>query len=366
MTRTNQVPTLLSRDEFSARVLAANDGLCCVPGCGLAAVDPHHIVERRLWPDGGYYVENGAPLCAGHHLQAEQTTLSAQDLRDWCRITRVILPPQFEDGEVIDKWGNPILPNRTRIRGELFFEEPVQKALAAGGVLPLFTHWVKHAKTFHCPTSPGVTKGDRVLSSMDHFKGRRVIMTEKRDGECSTLYQDHMHARSLDSRHHPSRDWLKSFWSNIRTDIPKDHRVVGESLYAVHSVAYSELTTWFEGFMFWDDRNRCFPWDETLEWFSLIGSSCGLSITPVPVLYDGVYDEDAIQACWQSLLERDKAEAAASGRPVQQREGYVLRLADGFAYRDFRNSVCKWVRPNHVQTDQHWMDGPVVANGLIR
>ena len=41
-----------------------------------------------------------------------------------------------------------------------------------------------------------------------------------------------------------------------------------------------------------------------------------------------------------------------------------MRSADGFPYRDFARSVAKWVRPSHVQTDDHWMHGAVVPNGL--
>lgn len=357
---------LLGRDAFRERTLARGRGRCCVPGCDETATDAHHIVERRLWPDGGYYLANGAGLCAAHHLKAETTEIGCEELRAWCGIQDTLLPPQFETDERIDKWGNPILPNGTRLRGELFFEEPVQKALTQGGMLGLFTHWVKHPKTWHLPDSPGVSSSDRVMADTAAFEGRRIIMTEKRDGECSSLYADHMHARSLDSRHHPSRDWLRSFWAGVRADIPENWRVVGEGLYAVHSIRYDALPSWFEGFAIWDDRNRCLPWDETLDWFALIGSSAGLRITPVPVLYDGPFDPKAIAATWSALLAQDARTAEETGRPAQAREGYVIRLADGFAYREFRTAVGKWVRKNHVQTDQHWMQGPVVANSLAR
>jgi hypothetical protein len=36
------------------------------------------------------------------------------------------------------------------------------------------------------------------------------------------------------------------------------------------------------------------------------------------------------------------------------KEGIVIRVADSFKLDDFPNYVCKWVRPNHVQTDEHW------------
>jgi hypothetical protein len=46
------------------------------------------------------------------------------------------------------------------------------------------------------------------------------------------------------------------------------------------------------------------------------------------------------------------------------REGYVVRLASGFHYRGFRQSVAKYVRKDHVQTDDHWKSREVVPNRL--
>jgi uncharacterized FlgJ-related protein len=45
-------------------------------------------------------------------------------------------------------------------------------------------------------------------------------------------------------------------------------------------------------------------------------------------------------------------------------EGYVVRLADGFSYGEFRKSVAKFVRKDHVTTTKHWTHGPIVVNEL--
>ena len=63
---------LLTREEFKKQVFARTNGKCCVPGCNHDAVDAHHIMERKLWQHGGYYLSNGAALCSEHHLDAEQ------------------------------------------------------------------------------------------------------------------------------------------------------------------------------------------------------------------------------------------------------------------------------------------------------
>lgn len=49
---------LLTRDEFREGVFERDGHKCVV--CGDDARDAHHIMERRLFADGGYYMENGA------------------------------------------------------------------------------------------------------------------------------------------------------------------------------------------------------------------------------------------------------------------------------------------------------------------
>jgi hypothetical protein len=50
--------------------------------------------------------------------------------------------------------------------------------------------------------------------------------------------------------------------------------------------------------------------------------------------------------------------------PTDAMEGYVVRVADAYAFDEFKNSVAKWVRPAHVQTDTHWMHAQIVPNKL--
>lgn len=337
-------PKLLTRDEFRTRVFA-RDGNKCV-FCTKPAVDAHHVLERRLWPDGGYYLDNGASVCEEHHMQCEMTTISVEDVRHACGITKIVVPPHLYHDQSYDKWGNPVLTSGRRARGELFFDESVQKVLGMGNVLGEFTSYIKYPRSHHVSWSPGVNDDDRVIQDMSAFEGQRVIVTEKMDGENTTMYADYIHARSVDGRSHSSRDWVKGFWSSIAHDIPPDWRICGENLYAKHSVGYDDLTTYFMGFSIWNERNVCLDWDTTLEWFELLG------ITPVPILYDGVYDEKTIKSLWS---EKDWG----------TREGYVVRTADEIGYGEFKKKLGKFVRANHVQTSKHWFHGQVIEkNGL--
>jgi len=335
---------LLTRDGFREAVFARDEGKCVC--CGAPAADAHHIMDRKLFPDGGYYLDNGASVCADHHMLCETTEISVEEIRAAAGIRNPVMPLHLEDGARYDKWGNPVLPNGMRQPGELFFDENVQKALAAGNVLHLFTNRFKYPRTPHLSWSAAIAEDDRVADRHE-FDGHRVVATVKMDGENSTLYRDYLHARSIDGRTHPSRDWLKAFWAERCGDIPDGWRVCGENMFAVHSIRYDSLKSYFYGFSVWNEVNVALPWDETLEWFEL------LRIEPVEVIYDGIWDEAELKRI-------------AKGLDPDRVEGFVVRRADAVPARDFGRMFAKYVRPGHVQTDEHWMYGAGVTeqNGL--
>ncbi len=339
---------LLSREEFKRQVFE-RDGQKCV-FCQAQAIDAHHIIERRLFASdtqkGGYFLSNGASVCEEHHLRCESTEISVEEVRRQCGIVKPVLPEHFYSDVEYDKWGNIILPNGNRLKGELFFDESVQKIIKKSGNLESFTDYVKYQRTYHLPWSPGITDDDRILRSLDRFHGKRVIVTEKMDGENTNWYRDYYHARSLDGRNHPSRNFCKNMWAARCGEIPEGWRVCGENLYAKHSIAYQNLKSYFYGFSVWNERNVCLSWDETIEWFQL------LDIVPVPVLYDGIFDEEKIKNIYDMTN-------------YNRMEGYTMRLADSFTYSEFRHSIGKFVRPNHVAPDQHhWFAKEIMPNAI--
>lgn len=274
-------PKLLTRDQFRESVQARDKHRCVLCGATGVPLDSHHILDRALWADGGYYLDNGATLCDPRcHMLAEQTLVSCEKLRELCGIKRVVLPDQFSDTDVLDKWGNPLLPNGMRMRGELF--DAHQDILEP--VLHLFTDRVKFPRTYHLPWSAGLTGDDRKLESLDHLIGHECVITEKMDGENTTMTRDYLHARSLSYEAHPSRSWVRALHGQIAHEIPEGMRVCGENLYAVHSIAYENLRSYFQVFAIWDKRNVCLSWDETVEWCALLG------LEPVPVLGRGRWD----------------------------------------------------------------------------
>jgi hypothetical protein len=107
-------------------------------------------------------------------------------------------------------------------------------------------------------------------------------------------------------------------------------------------------------FMMWDERNYCLSWDESLEWFGLLGEVLRDAGVPqglphVPVLYDGVWDEAMIRGLYRPTY---------GGDPM---EGLVVRLADRFHYADFRYNVGKYVRAEHKV--RH--GGPLRQNQIV-
>jgi len=207
---------------------------------------------------------------------------------------------------------------------------------------------VKYPRSFHLPFSPGATSDDKTLQNTDHFEGQNVVVTVKMDGENTTLYRDYMHARSLTYDHHPSRSMMRAQHAAMKHLIPENMRVCGENLYARHSIEYQNLTAHFQVFSIWE-IDRCLSWADTVEWAALLG------LQTVPVLYQGMWDEKAIKALYKPTSE--------DGDTM---EGYVVRLAGSFEYAHFSRSLAKFVRANHVQTDQHWKAARVVPNGLLR
>jgi hypothetical protein len=128
------MPQLLSRQAFKEAVFKRQQNTCAF--CDLPCVDAHHLIERKLWADGGYYLDNGVGVCEAHHWLLETTALSPRQAREACGINTVLLPPEFDPRLEYDKWGNIIISETKRLPGRLFHEASVQKVMK--DVLHLF------------------------------------------------------------------------------------------------------------------------------------------------------------------------------------------------------------------------------------
>jgi hypothetical protein len=335
---------LLTRDEFRNAVFARDKNLCVI--CKEKGQDAHHILERRLFGNGGYFLDNGATLCGIHHILAEQTILTCEEIRQAAGILLAVLPDHLYPDDRYDKWGNIILPNGTRLKGELFEDESVQKIIAP--VINQFSKYVKYPRTYHLPWLPGATKDDRILENTSNFASKNVVITVKMDGENTTLYNDYLHVRSLESKSDATRHWMQNYHAKLAWEIKDGWRFCGENLYAKHNISYQDLPSYFQLFSIWDENNYCMSWQDTKEYAAI------LDINLVPVLYEGIYDEKLTRNLYKPMYDGNEM------------EGFVIRLADKFHYKDFRKSVAKYVREGHVAGSHNYRRSQIVLNELAK
>lgn len=207
---------------------------------------------------------------------------------------------------------------------------------------------LKYPRTYHLPWSPGRSDDDKVLTDLSFFEDKEIVVTEKMDGENTIIYSDgYTHARSIDSGSHESRSYIRQLASELAWKIQQmsqnDWRITGENLYAKHSIHYTNLTSYFYVFGVWLS-NICVSWDDTIR----IANK--LELTMVPELYRGPFDV--------TVLKSIESQLAAN------QEGFVMRTTEEIFFSNWSFSVAKWVRPNHVQTDEHWMNQKIIKNSL--
>jgi len=196
---------------------------------------------------------------------------------------------------------------------------------------------MKYPRTYHLPTSPGVSSDDKVLKDISHLMGKMMVYSEKLDGECTSMTNKVIHARSETSSHHPSQSWVKQLHARIKNDIPENIQIVGENMYAKHSILYDRLTTFFYVFAVIDLQRK-----EFLS-FSETSDICFfLDLEEVPLLHVGAINPQFEPPAHSSF-----------GDVI---EGYVVRTVDSFPVDEFDRNVAKFVRKNHVNTDEHWKE----------
>jgi hypothetical protein len=336
---------LLSRDAFREGTFQRDGHKCIVPRCGAKADDAHHIIERRLWTDPkekeGYFLSNGASLCESHHrFGAETCALQPQILREWARLPTKI-PSTWDPAKVYDKWG-------------IALKQPARER-------------VKYPSTPYLPQSPGVDPNDINLPDLKPFLNQPLVVTVKMDGSNSLLTRDLVAARNGGHADHPSFDMLKALHKQrLGALIPEGIQVFGEWLYAQHSIAYRDdhaLAGLFQPFAVYDQKTQMFA-----GWEGVAIMAKVLKVPTVPVLSHGVvYTEEWKLAGWLQSLAEDTIE--------QGHEGIVVRTAYPFPYGSFEGyettngktswrvaPIAKYVRANHVQTDDGWTHGPIVRN----
>jgi hypothetical protein len=199
------------------------------------------------------------------------------------------------------------------------------------------------------PFSPGATKDDKKLKDgwFEYYRGKEIVFTEKLDGENSCLCQKGVFARSHGAE--TRSPWSINLWGDnglywkVKGLIDDDLLIFGENLYGEHSIHYEKLRDYFHVFACYNETtDKWWSWDD-VKFVSKV-----LDVPHVPTLWRGIAEsEDQIR----ELIIQTMNMPSAYGNT---KEGVVIRLANEFDGEDFPNYVCKYVRANHVQTDEHW------------
>ena len=205
----------------------------------------------------------------------------------------------------------------------------------------------KYPRTYHVPWSPGTTSDDKKLSGdwFDNYRGKEIIITEKLDGENNAINHYDVFARSHGA---PTRSpWTRNIWDNdgilwqIKDKIGETEVVYGENLFGEHSIKYNKLTNYWYIFAV-TNGDIWYSWDDVRTVADILKQPY------VPILWRGIlYEENDLKR----LIDKFMSEPSTYG---VEKEGCVIRVVDEFPFDDFSKYVCKWVRPNHVQTGEHW------------
>ncbi|MBR6907987.1 2'-5' RNA ligase [bacterium] len=207
---------------------------------------------------------------------------------------------------------------------------------------------MKYPRTYHLPWSPGTTSDDRKLSGdwFKNYRGKEIVITEKLDGENNAMNRYGVYARSHAAP--TTSPWTRNMWEpdglywQLRNKIGENETVYGENLFGEHSIHYDKLPSYWHVFAV-NDGKMWYSWKDVC-----IMSEIILMQPHVPELWRGVIESEEQL---KELVDKFVHEPSVYG---PQREGVVIRLTSEFPIDDFSKCVCKWVRPGHVQTDEHW------------
>ena len=353
---------LLNRDDFKTLVLKRDNHKCVL--CDVTEnLAVHHIIDRSLFENGGYFIDNGVSLCEAHHIDAETTVLSCEELREKAGIKNIIYPDYIGISEFVisyDKWLNPIYKSGKRGKGYIFHQENVQKILKQGNVLHLFEDDFnrivdKYPRSYHFGFSKGTTSDDRISKNVNNVLSGENVLTCKLDGSNTAFSEMGLFGRSrTESTQNPWDKYLYPKWESIKSDLKAfDIEICGESMFGEHSLIYSKLEHYFYVFGIKNVKHDMWlSWDET-EYYSEL-----FDFPTVPVIMKTNKDWNISYNDFQNLIENDimTKPSLFSDETLftTPKEGCVCRVAREFPNDMFFNSLFKYVREKHVKTNEHW------------
>jgi len=210
----------------------------------------------------------------------------------------------------------------------------------------------KYPRTMHFPFSPGTTSDDRIVKDYSFLENRPIVITEKLDGQNNAITNSAVYARSHAA---PSvLPWdreIQVIQNNIKHQLDDDIFLFGENMYAIHSIEYKRLRSYY--YLFAVRQNETWlSWDDVELYAEL------LNLPTVPVLFKG--ETNDLKSLVLELINQPSVldgYDTITGETIK--EGVVVRVAESFI-EDFDkqnycfNHLLKYVRKGHVKTDEHW------------
>jgi hypothetical protein len=213
----------------------------------------------------------------------------------------------------------------------------------------------KYERTYHFPWSPGTTSDDRFLETTEDLIGEEIVITEKLDGENSGITKGGVYARSHSAyTTNPWAEMVRNLHSSLSNSLNEDEFLFGENMEGIHSIEYKNLTSPFYLFNVAIRKDDVFYFQS---WDTIIEYSKMLNLNVVPTLFKGtIHSEKELKELTLDILKnRSVLEPfdTKTKEPINM-EGIVVRRTCEFKADDFKTYAAKWVRKNHVKTDEHW------------
>jgi len=211
----------------------------------------------------------------------------------------------------------------------------------------------KYGRTYHYPFSLGTTSDDRFNHQywQDLQKISSVVHTEKLDGENNCLSKHGVFARSHVAP--TTSAWtahIRQQWALLKNDLG-DLEIFGENLYAIHSIEYERLESYFYvfGIRLYD---KWLSWEET----KFYAGCFDLPTVPEIKILQKPQDEEMYAQDILQIVQKPSFFGSCDIHTEQpcSMEGIVTRNMGEYAVSDFVHNVFKYVRKNHVKTDEHW------------
>jgi hypothetical protein len=145
-----------------------------------------------------------------------------------------------------------------------------------------------------------------------------------------------------------------------------DLEIFGENCYAIHSIKYINLPDHFFVFRI-RNKDMWLSWEETKFYAAM------LDMQTVPEIFvrhpESMFPQNEYEGMLLSTVTGESAFGSVenslfnpkSGERVIQRckmEGVVDSNADEYRVSEFKLNVFKYVRKDHVTTDEHWTKSP--------